>query len=190
MKPKNFDPDKMLDVIADTFARNGYEGTSLDVITKRTGLGKQSLYNAYGDKKALLMKTIQCAGRHSAAAEALRDQSLSGRERIEAFFEATLAEAADHTDPGCLITNLLLEKGATDMEVWKAASARWNQTRAALQSVVEIGVKDKSIHSRQDPEILSYALMNLLNGLRVTVRASNNLPKITKVIMVSLKSLL
>ncbi len=190
MKPKAFDPDKMLDVIADTFAKNGYEGTSLDIITKSTGLGKQSLYNAYGDKKSLLMKTIHCAGRKSAAAKALRDTSLSGREKIEAFFKATMAEAADHTNPGCLVTNLLLEKGATDIEVWKAASARWNETRIAVQHAIETGITDKSLHSRLDPEVLSYALMNLLNGLRVTVRASNDLEKIKKVVKVSLESLL
>ncbi len=190
MKPKNFDPEKTLDVIADTFARNGYEGTSLDVITKKTGLGKQSLYNAYGDKKALVMKTIQCFGRKSDAAKALHEPALSGREKIESFFEAILAEAADHKNPGCLITNLLLEKGATDMEVWKAASARWNETRAAVQFAIEAGIKDKSIHSKLDPEVLSYALMNLLNGLRVTVRASNDLEKIKKVVRVSLQSLL
>jgi TetR/AcrR family transcriptional regulator, transcriptional repressor for nem operon len=190
MKPKSFDPEKTLAVIAETFARYGYEGTTLDELSRSTGLGKQSLYNAYGDKKAMVAKALRCFGQCSPGIQILSNASLNGREKIERFFEATIAEAADYKNPGCLITNLLLEKGATDIEVLKIASARWNETRSAFQNVIEAGVKDRSIRSKFDPDSLSLMLMNLLSGLRVTVRASGDMEKIKKVVRNTLQAIL
>lgn len=190
MKPKSFNPEATLELIADAFARGGYEGTSLDDIIKKTGLGKQSLYNTYGDKKAMLKKSLGCHGLKSEAATKLKNCDASGRRRIEGFFEAVLSECGDQAGTGCLVTNLLLEKGGSDAEVKKAATARWNQTRQGLEAVIELGKKDKSIRANVDAEIVSYALMNLLNGLRVTARATNDCAKMKKVVQTSLDSLL
>lgn len=190
MKPKTFDPEKTLAVIADIFAENGYEGTTLEDIVRVTGLGKQSLYNAYGDKKSMVTKSLQCYGRNSAKIQTLCDPALNGRERLERFFEAVLLECADYQNPGCLITNLLLEKGGTDHQVRKIASARWNENRKAFLVVIKAGLKDGSIHTKLDPETLSFMLMNLLSGLRVTVRASKDMAKIKQVVQTSLHSML
>ncbi len=190
MKPKSFDMEKTLEKIAAVFARGGYEGTSLEDLTKKTGLGKQSLYNAYGDKKAMLKKSLGCYGLKSEAAESLRCKESNGRKKIETFFANVLGEAKDNSSPGCLITNLLLEKGASDPEVAAAAMERWNQTRAILEEIVSAGKKDKSIKSATDSETLSYALMNLLSGLRVTARATKDCAKMKKMVQASLDGLL
>lgn len=190
VKPKTFDPNEMLLVIADTFAKHGYEGTSFELLTANTGLGKQSLYNTYGDKKNLVCKALKSAGRCSEAVTKLTDRSLTGRKRIEGFFDSIVEEATDAENPGCLVSNLLLEKGGTDVDVLKAASCRWNETRTAIESVIEGGIADGSIKTAIDPEIVGYALMNLLNGLRITARATNDATKIRKITRETLKALI
>lgn len=190
MKPKQFNPEKVLRVIAETFARYGYEGTSLDTLTKKTGLGKQSLYNTFGDKKALVTKSLGCYGKQSDATKIIQCTERTGRQKIEEFFHSFLGEAADDNHPGCLITNLLLEKGGTDMDVWKAASSRWNETRLALQTVIEQGVKDKSIRKDIDADLASYSLITLLNGLRVTARATHDCAKLKRVVEANLEQIL
>lgn len=190
MKQKYFNPEETLQVIAKVFARHGFEGTSLEKLTKKTGLGKQSIYNTYGDKKALLKKSLACYGLRSECAQALGASGLNGRGKIEAFFAYALAEAADASHPGCLVTNILMEKGASDKEVSKAASARWQQTRQAIQKIVEEGMEDGSIRRKMDAEMLSYSLMNVLNGLRVTARATDDCQHMKKVVAANLESLL
>lgn len=187
MKAKYFDPDKTLEQIAQIFATYGYEGTTLDVIIKETGVGKQSLYNAYGDKKTMIDKALQSYGKNTNIGQILTS-NLTGRKKIDLFFETILSECAE--DGGCLVTNQLLEKAGTDKRVQKAASQKWQQTRALFKVAVEQGIKDKSIKTKIDPEILSYAIMNLLNGIRVTVRATNDSDKIKKSVKTTLDSLL
>ncbi|TGN10087.1 TetR/AcrR family transcriptional regulator [Leptospira ilyithenensis] len=192
MKPKQFDPDKAIEIIADSFARNGFEGTSLNTIIKETGLGKQSLYNAFGDKKAMATKSIQCFGKLSNASQILNNPRLNGKERIEDFFQEILKDSQKTNYVGCLMTNLLLEKGNTDQDVQKATNERLTMTKKNLQDVVEIGVTDGSINIPEglDSELISLSLMNLLNGLRVTIQTKTEIDKIKKMVKISLKSLI
>lgn len=190
MKQKYFDPEETLEEIAKVFACHGYEGTSLEMLTKKTGLGKQSIYNAYGDKKELLKKSLACYGMSPEFIESLGGAGATGRKKIEAIFAIALAEAADPSHPGCLVTNILMEKGASDREVARAASARWQHAREVLQKVVEEGMKDGSIRRQMDAEMLSYSLMNVINGIRVTARATEGCQQLKKVVAASLDSLL
>lgn len=186
MKPKSFDPEKTLQIIAEAFAHGGYEGTSMEDLVKRTGLGKQSLYNAFGDKRAMMEKSLGCAGKQAASYQCFRNAEGRARDKIELFFDKLVAELTDVKKPGCLITNLLMEKGACDKEVTKLVSGRWDQTRNLLQQILEDGKRDKSLPVSLDAETVSYALMNLLNGLRVTARATNDETKLKKIVRLSL----
>lgn len=190
MKPKSFDPEKTLQIIADTFARNGYEGTSLDDIIKATGLGKQSLYNAFGDKKSMVKKSMDCTRKENPAFAALLDKSKPGRTRIENFFREMSLDAQNPKSVGCLVTNLLLEKSNSDKEVAEVACSRWNQVRQLFHQVVLDGIKDKSIRSSLDPDLISLSLANFLNGLRVTYRANKDFKQIEKIIDLNLKTFL
>lgn len=187
MKAKNFDTEKTLEQIAAIFAKYGYEGTSLDVIIKETGVGKQSLYNAYGDKKTMIAKALKCFGNKTESAQILKCTNLNGRQKIESFFETTLSECKG--SGGCLVTNQLLETGGIDKDLQKAASQRWEQTRLIFQEIIEMGIKDKSI-TKSDAEITSYSIMNLLNGIRVSSRATVDKEKLKKSVKATLDSLL
>lgn len=49
-RPRNFEPNDVLDAARELFWARGYEGTSLDDITRATGVNKPSLFAAFGDK--------------------------------------------------------------------------------------------------------------------------------------------
>jgi TetR/AcrR family transcriptional regulator, transcriptional repressor for nem operon len=186
MKPKSFDPEKTLQIIAEAFAHGGYEGTSMEELTRRTGLGKQSLYNAFGDKRAMMEKSLACAGKATGSARCFREFQGNARQKLEAFFDKVVEELSDDKKAGCLVASLLMEKGACDEGVAKLATARWEQTRALLQTTLEEGRRDKSLPVSLDAETVSYALINLLNGLRVTARATNEETKLRKIVRLSL----
>jgi TetR/AcrR family transcriptional regulator, transcriptional repressor for nem operon len=45
------------------FWKNGYEATSLADLTQAMGIGRQSLYNIFGDKHSLFVEAVkQCMG--------------------------------------------------------------------------------------------------------------------------------
>ena len=44
--------------LAEVFRAHGYEGATLALISEATGLGKGSLYGAFGDKHGLFMRAL------------------------------------------------------------------------------------------------------------------------------------
>ena len=58
-RPRAYDPAIALARAADVFWKKGYDGTSLDDLAAATGMNRPSLYAAFGDKRALYLKTLQ-----------------------------------------------------------------------------------------------------------------------------------
>ncbi|WP_433889195.1 TetR/AcrR family transcriptional regulator [Streptomyces sp. CA-111067] len=111
---KQFDMDTALDAAMVQFWRDGYADTSLDDLSRATGLNRSSIYASLGDKDALFLR---CLDRYAARYGARYDTALSAPEAdadsdtddgplaaVRRFFDVTLARIADPDLPdGCLI---------------------------------------------------------------------------------------
>src|SRR5882724_1656867 len=112
-RSKSFDEDAVLDQAVELFQQRGYEGTSLADLEAHLGLGRQSLYNTFGDKKTLFRKALERYQRNVTddGAGALLDAPGAGLEAIHAFFRASIKTL---TAPGkrraCLVVNTILER--------------------------------------------------------------------------------
>lgn len=53
MRTKDFEPDDVADAAMQVFWRRGYAATSVQDLVDGTGLGRGSLYNAFGSKQGL-----------------------------------------------------------------------------------------------------------------------------------------
>ena len=58
-RTKTFDEEKTLDRAVELFWSQGFDATSIADLEKHLGLGRQSLYNTYGDKRTLFLRAIQ-----------------------------------------------------------------------------------------------------------------------------------
>jgi TetR/AcrR family transcriptional regulator, transcriptional repressor for nem operon len=185
-----FEPELCLDKAVDVFTRNGYSGTSLSMLTDALDIGRQSLYNTFGDKKTLLSAAIARAAETFPGAVALNNPQLNGRQAIEGFFAAVLAQCANPMHPGCLVSNLLLEKGLSDEEIREQVQARWLGTRLALKKTCQRGLKDGSVTNGVSADVMADALMVMMSGLRVSARAGIQPLALKKVVTASIQSLL
>ena len=57
-RPREFDETQVLEAARDAFWSTGYGGTSIDDLTTATGLGKGSLYAAFGGKRELFERVF------------------------------------------------------------------------------------------------------------------------------------
>jgi TetR/AcrR family transcriptional repressor of nem operon len=64
---KEFDETRALDAAVDCFWRHGYEATSVRDLARVMKIGSASLYNAYGDKRALGKRSRPSSPRSSSA---------------------------------------------------------------------------------------------------------------------------
>src|ERR1700682_3455009 len=97
-RTRSFNQDKVLRAARDQFWSTGYAGTSVDDILGTNGLGKGSLYGAFGDKHQLFLRVFDdyCAGVVDAERESLEGTDSGAYERLRSHVLAVAnATAAD-----------------------------------------------------------------------------------------------
>lgn len=57
-RPRKFNPDEVLDTVIDVFWELGYDAADTETLSKRTGVTKPSLYNAFGSKEDLFVAAL------------------------------------------------------------------------------------------------------------------------------------
>ena len=57
-RSKEFDTERALAAAVNLFWRLGYENSSLDMLMHEMGISRQSLYDTFGDKRALYLKAM------------------------------------------------------------------------------------------------------------------------------------
>lgn len=171
-RERHFSEPEVLERLADAFSIHGYAGASLAVLQAATGLGKQSLYNTFGDKQAMFLKAIDCAVQRNASNNAAMQAAPDGRAALNAFFDA-MSEACSSSAPAkrnCIVTSGLLEGVGETPLAW-ALTRRWQATHEQLRAAIERGQRDGSIANPAPSAELAEVLTALISGLRVAARA-------------------
>jgi AcrR family transcriptional regulator len=103
---KQFDMDTVLDAAMIQFWRSGYADTSVDDLSRVTGLNRSSIYSSLGTKDALFLRcldryAVRYGDKYDAALSCADSRPLDA---VRAFFDVTLERIADPAVPdGCLI---------------------------------------------------------------------------------------
>jgi TetR/AcrR family transcriptional regulator, transcriptional repressor for nem operon len=171
-REKQFSEAQVLDEVADLFTSHGYQGTSLAMLLDATGLGKQSLYNCFGDKRALYLKALDCSTARYQAVQAQMQAAATGREAVQCFFGHVVGkcDSAAAADKSCAVASGLLE-AMDDALIVQTLRAKWAASHEVLRSAVERGQKDGSVRNPAPSAALADLLLALMAGLRVNARA-------------------
>lgn len=153
----------------DAFWRKGYEATSLTDLCTCTGLHKGSLYQAFGDKHQLFMRSLKhYADRTFSETAAVAFQSDSPLENIRAVMHKVVNDAVE--DQGCLMINSLVELAPHDPEVKAALKKVIEQRLRMMTDLVTSAQRAGEIRSDQDPARLARQFMVTLAGVATTVK--------------------
>ncbi len=171
-RSRSFSAADTAEALADVFIAHGYGSASLSLLQAASGLGKQSLYNAFGDKKAMYLQALDCAASRWLGVVAAMDAAATGRAAIERFFERLLRDcrSADPARHTCIVSAGLVEN-VDDREIADRLARHWNRTHAMLAAAVQRGQADGSVTCRRPAAQLADHLMAAMSGLRVMARA-------------------
>src|SRR5690606_23683075 len=107
-RPREFDRDKALDAAIGVFREHGFEGTSTEMLVRRMGIGRQSLYDTFGDKWQLYRSSLQrYAGAETQAHAAALRSKARAVDGIKAMIDRVVADASQ----ACLGVNSICEFG-------------------------------------------------------------------------------
>jgi TetR/AcrR family transcriptional regulator, transcriptional repressor for nem operon len=167
-RPRKFDTKEVIAAARDQFRAKGYAATSCDDITAATGLGKGSMYAAFGDKHHFFMTVL---GDYSAARlEAMRgalNASEPAIESLRALFRAD-APALDARGPaaqrGCLLVNSTSELAPHDTEVVALSRKVFGALEVMIAETVERARDEGDLPPDTDPRVLAGLLLAVMQG--------------------------
>lgn len=170
-RPKEFDRDEVLDRAVDLFWRNGYEATSMADMVEALGIGRQSLYDTFGDKHALYLAALDRYLGGPGALGAL-PADVPVRKQLRAIFQTMVDRAVAHPERGlCMLGAAAVERCAEDDEVSKRFCRRTHELEDAFTRRLEQAKADGEIGAHHDPRGLARYLVNALYGLQLSARA-------------------
>jgi len=189
-RSKSFSPATTLEVVADVFVERGYEATSLAQLEAASGLGKQSLYNTFGDKKAMYLGAVDCAASRWQGVGTQMQAAPDGRQALQVFFDRLVQDcaSADARRRSCIVSAGLLE-GIDDQDIQARLQAKWQGTHAMLKTSVARGQADGSIANAAKAQDLADHLMTAMSGLRVMARTQPGAARLKRIVAQALSVL-
>jgi len=167
-RPLEFSKSEAVARAMELFWRKGYEATSIDDLTRFLGIGRASLYNAFGDKHGLLMEALAQYGDASCTAlTSFIQRPGTGRDAVEALLDWLQEDAcADRHPKGCFFLTMATELREEDPAVLARVHAGLQEIDRAFVALLERGRDDGSLPRKLD--VASTA--RLLTGAVVAVR--------------------
>jgi len=167
-RPKEFDVDQVLDRATELFWTKGYEETSMRDLEEGLGVGRQSLYSTFGDKRELFLAALD----HYAALQRERIAPLmapgASLDAIRKFF-ASMVTSANCTAPrrSCMMLNSVVQFGQADAEVTRRYSANQELIAAAFRHALTGAVRKGELPANTNLSGLSLYLVSQIYGLVV-----------------------
>ncbi len=173
---REFDDRKALETVRDLFWQKGYDGTSYADLSAATGLGRGSIYAAYGDKHALYRKalTLYIDEEVQAAVALLRSAEQSGADRIKAYLDLVVEAAGVRRDRrGCFLCNSAIDMASDDPETGVMVQEAMNAMRDALL----IALLDTEVPNKDGA---AEHLLAVYAGMRTMARAGLDITQLKR----------
>ena len=167
-RPREFDVDKTMDRVLSTFWEHGYEATSVDDICDASGLSKSSLYATFGDKRDLLLRSLE---RYIDIPIGHIRELLAGPEPVLEKLERLARQIIEDVVAGpgrrgCFIGNCAAELPRDDPEAM-ALVRRGMQTMEGLFRDSLLLTSGGTVPTKADADAIARFLVAGFQGLRI-----------------------
>jgi len=154
------------------FWRLGYDGAGIAELEQATGLGRQSLYGAFGDKRALFGRVVDHYFERvlRPAFIDVLDAPGSARENLERVFKQWEAAAAAPDFNGCLVGNGVSELGLKDAELAGVLAHKLELLEAAFVRALTRARRAGEVNATLPVRATARSLLATAQGLAVVAR--------------------
>ena len=162
-RPRAFDEKQVLNAVREQFWEAGYAATSLEDLMRVSGLGKGSLYAAFGDKRRLFLRALH--GYTDEAHGRLRELLAEAPRAVDALRMLLEAPIGDGALRGCLMANSTCELGIADPEVLEHARRTYETSTVLIGDCVARAQREGDVSADADPIALARALLAAQQGI-------------------------
>jgi TetR/AcrR family transcriptional repressor of nem operon len=173
-RSRQFDERQALIAAMLVFWEKGYEGTSIHDLEQAMGLNRTSIYNAFGNKRAIFNRVMLCYKESvMSSLFAAMDEAPDIREGVRRLLNGALEIHFDEDNPGgCLVVLSVLESGQHDAESRTAMQQTLHDLKSALQ--VRLSKARKAGELPRDLDVGSTAttISTTMTGMMVMGKAN------------------
>ena len=185
---KTFDEQQVLARAMELFWRKGYDGAGMAELLQVMGIGRQSLYDTFGDKRGLFLAALHYYAEKFQ--QPLLDVLLGPGDPL-ARVRGMIAQwegVASYDDDcrGCLLANTATEFGLHDEQVQAFVQLRHKKLEDALRRVLEEARQAGELSDSPSPRALARSLTTMARGLMVLARTRPSRAEVQDVVRVAL----
>lgn len=180
-RPKAFDRDTALQRAITLFREKGFAGASTDDLLGAMGIGRQSMYDTFGDKRGLFLAALE---RYIAdnVGEFIRDMEaghtpLGG---LDAALKA-FAKRAGTDGEGCMGVTAVFEFGRSDPEVAAISDASTRTQLAAIERQLRSARTAGEVSPTLAIKAAATFVTSSLLGMRVAARGGADVQALQKI---------
>lgn len=189
-RTKEFDPEVALQAAVKVFWRLGYERTSLDLLMREMGISKQSLYDTFGDKRAIYFKAMRSY--RKATNDSLRGIFAGDRPVRDGFskiFTSMIRETREQHEQGCLLLSANLSRDLKDAEMTEFLRANQREVEQIFADAFRRAKRRGEISAEKKPVALARFFVATIQGMRALARLNHDRKELEHISKVAMSSL-
>jgi TetR/AcrR family transcriptional repressor of nem operon len=168
-RPRKFTEPDAVAAAYGQFNETGYHGTSVEDLSRATGLSKGSLYGAFGDKETLFQRVFDeyCTGVETGTAALLEGSEDEALDRLRDWLRAP-----DDTDGrGCLLAKGTAELAWENEAVAVRSLAAHQRLLDTCRQLVEQAQRAGHLDADADAEAIGGLILTTHRGLEALAKA-------------------
>ncbi|WP_338707004.1 TetR/AcrR family transcriptional regulator [Paenibacillus amylolyticus] len=185
-RSKEFEESVVLDKAMRLFWKQGYEKTSMTDLVNHMGIHRKSLYDTFGDKHTLFLKSVDLYDHKiSSALAAGVKRSKTATEALQFIF-LSLIHGEESPASGCFIVNSTVELAARDKDMNHRSTEMFANTEKLIKDIMVWGQQEGEFTTEYNAEVLAEYLHNISIGLRGMAKTSMTKEKLLRIAILSI----
>ena len=174
-RPPAYDADAALTRAMEAFWDAGYAATSLDDLAAATGMNRPSLYGAFGDKRALYLKTLEHYGAGGQLKAALA-AAVPLRHALSHVYDLAikLYLSGKSGARGCFLINTAATESVKSPEVRAMFAAQLRELDDIFEARLRRAMTERELPADADPAALAKLASAVLHSLALRSRAGDS----------------
>ena len=174
--------DKLINVASQLFHSFGFQGTSIDMIMKESGVCRSNFYYYFDSKEALgLMATKKVASgfKENFLSKTILNSDLNPLERLDSFYEKAISYNrslfSQDCYPGCLFGNLALEQGGVNENFRSVLRDFFQEWKDSFEQCLRDGMEQGFFREGIDPKEIAALLISQIEGAILLSKVDNSI---------------
>lgn len=185
-RSKEFDVDSAVTAAVSVFREHGFEGTSARMLVDAMGIGRQSLYDTFGDKWGIYRTALSRYCENETRAH--RDMLVSRDRAIDAI-RAMLDRIVEHASEGCLGTGAIIEFGSSEPSLVEIRSTYGGYLNQTLIEALAKAKAQGDINPGLELEHLATFLQSAIASMRIAARSGASREQVAAIAALTMRAL-